>query len=216
MCGWPNTSEPALNLLSSLHHQPLLVVLRAEQPLELEPQLAHLAQLGVRHVELAWSPHPHWAEQVASLVGRFPTLHLGAASLCTAAALEAAVRSGLAYGVSPILDGALVEQARRHGLALVPGVMTPSEVHQARALGCPLVKLFPAVQLGTPYWRRLREPLGPLPGCIAAGGLGVADVEPWLAAGVDAVALGGSLASAADWEALAALVARLARHQRLH
>lgn len=216
MCGWPNTSESSLNLLASLHHQPLLVVLRAEQPIALEARLERLAQLGVRHVELAWTPHRHWVDQVSALASRFPALLLGAASLCSPAAVQQAAQAGLAYGVSPILDGALHQQACHQGLALVPGVMTPSEVHQARALGCPLVKLFPAVQLGLPYWRRLRQPLGPLPGCIAAGGLAVADVEPWLEAGVDAVALGGGLATEADWEALAALVARLAHHQRLH
>jgi 2-dehydro-3-deoxyphosphogluconate aldolase/(4S)-4-hydroxy-2-oxoglutarate aldolase len=56
------------------------------------------------------------------------------------------------------------------------------------------VKLFPAVSVGIDHWRRLREPLGtPLPFCIAAGGLGPADVASWLAAGVDAVALGSAL-----------------------
>jgi len=67
-------------------------------------------------------------------------------------------------------------------------------VHRARCWGSRMVKLFPAAPLGPQYWRRLRDPLGePMPFCIAAGGLGPGDVLPWLAAGVDAVALGSSL-----------------------
>jgi len=77
-------------------------------------------------------------------------------------------------------------------------VMSPTEVCQARALGCRLVKLFPAATVGPGYWRRLAAPLGEsLPFCIAAGGLGPADVMTWLEAGVDAVALGSSLTAAA-------------------
>jgi 2-dehydro-3-deoxyphosphogluconate aldolase/(4S)-4-hydroxy-2-oxoglutarate aldolase len=59
--------------------------------------------------------------------------------------------------------------------------------------GAAAVKLFPASALGPGYWRSLAGPLGPLPFCIAAGGLRADDVPAWLAAGVDAVALGNSL-----------------------
>jgi 2-dehydro-3-deoxyphosphogluconate aldolase/(4S)-4-hydroxy-2-oxoglutarate aldolase len=185
------------------------VVLRAEQPIQLLPQLERLDRLGLRQVELAWSAHPHWSAQAAELLRRFPRLHLGAASVCSPQALEAVRAAGLGYAVSPVLDQALLRAARASGLALVPGVFSPSEVHRARQLGCPLVKLFPAAALGPAFWPRLRGPLGGLPACIAAGGLGVADVEPWLAAGVDAVALGGRLDSPAAWAALADLVNRL-------
>jgi len=186
------------------------VVLRADQPLQLTPQLERLDGIGLRHVELAWTDHPQWCAQAAGLVRRFSRLRLGAASVCGLEALEATQAAGLGYAVSPVLDAELLQASRARGLALVPGVFSPGEVHRARRLGCPLVKLFPAASLGPGFWPRLRGPLGGLPACIAAGGLAVDDVEPWLAAGVDAVALGGRLDSPAAWEALALLVSRLA------
>ena len=64
--------------------------------------------------------------------------------------------------------------------------------------GCGLVKLFPAVQLGVGYTQSLQGPLGPLPKVIAAGGLGVDDLEPWLAAGHAAVALGRRVLGSKD------------------
>jgi len=207
----PSTSDPALTLLQALHRQPLLVVLRAEQPLQLSGRLAWLEQIGLRHVEVAWTPHPDWTAQVRELALLYPRLRLGAASVCTPAGVEDAARAGLAYVVSPVLDAVLLRRAQQLQLALVPGVMSPSEVHQARQLGCALVKLFPAASLGLPYWQRLRQPLGGLPACIAAGGLGVADVQPWLQAGVDAVALGGALESQGGQEQLAALVKGITR-----
>jgi 2-dehydro-3-deoxyphosphogluconate aldolase/(4S)-4-hydroxy-2-oxoglutarate aldolase len=151
--------------------------------------------MGLVHVEIAWRDQSGWSQACSELVRRFPGLRLGAASVCTAAAVAAAARAGLGYAVSPVLDPNLQLDAERHGLTLVPGVMTPSEVHTARRLGCRLVKLFPAATLGISYWARLREPLGDdLPFCIAAGGLAPQEVKPWLEGGVDAVTLGSRLA----------------------
>lgn len=227
MSKWLNTSELDVGLceaasleaglIDSLHHQPLLVVLRAYDPLELAEPLERLQSLGVQQVEIAWSGHPQWIPHCAGLRQRFPQLQLGAASVLDCAGLEAAAAAGLAYVVSPVLDRQLVDRARQLKLPLVPGVLSPTEVHQARLWGCSLVKLFPAVTLGKAYWQRLAGPLGGtarMPHCIAAGGLRPDDVEPWLEAGVDAVALGGALTHAAEWEALASLVARLRRPSR--
>ena len=104
------------------------------------------------------------------------------------AELEAAVSAGCPYVVSPILERALQRRAAAAG---------------ARVLS----SSFPAISLGLGYWQRLRDPLGgELPFAIAAGGLGPADVRPWLSAGVDAVALGSALL---DPEPLRTLIATL-------
>ncbi len=200
----------AEHLIRSLRGQPLLIVLRPAQPLEAAPTLERLQALGLRHVEIAWQPQPHWAEQMGELVRRFSDLELGAASVCEPQGVVDAAAAGCRYVVSPVLDRTLLEEAVRREIVLVPGVMTPSEVHRARRLGCAIVKLFPAVRVGIAHWRRLREPLGaPLPFCIAAGGLKLSDVRPWLAAGVDAVALGSGLGALEDgpWRELLAQLA---------
>ncbi|QNI71729.1 bifunctional 4-hydroxy-2-oxoglutarate aldolase/2-dehydro-3-deoxy-phosphogluconate aldolase [Cyanobium sp. NS01] len=195
--------------LDALRRQPLLVVLRAEQPRQLEPALAALDAMGLVHVEISWQPHPDWAIQCRALQQAHPRLRLGAASLCSPEAIRATAAAGLGYGVSPVLIPELWHEACRLDLALVPGVFTPTEVMQARQLGCPAVKLFPAASLGSHYWSRLRGPLGALPFCIAAGGLAPHDVRPWLQAGVDAVALGGSLDRSGAMAELKALISEL-------
>lgn len=154
---------------------------------------------------------------VRQLIGAFPQLHLGAASVRRKADLEAAVAAGLDYAVSPIGDCELFHHAMRLGITLVPGVFTPTELAQAIGWGAPLVKLFPARAVGPGYWHCLSGPLGPLPFCIAAGGLGADDVLPWLRAGVDAVALGSALfadrqPAPALQPGLASLVVNLQRH----
>ena len=192
--------------------------------------------MGLVHVELAVEASRAWSQGCLSLAAAFPALRLGAASVTAPEQLEAVAAGGLAYAVSPIFDPQLLQRARQLGLTLVPGVQSPTEVHQAQRLGCPIVKLFPARPLGPTYWASLAGPLGPLPFCIAAGGLACADVLPWLDQGVDAVALGGRLFPAAPAQGgepgpgaldhdpghpdpqLAGLVRQLAGrpHQRLH
>jgi len=156
-------------------------------------QLEQLHQAGLCHAELAVEASTGWVAMARELVASFPSLRLGAASVRSAAGLEAALAAGLTYAVSPILDPGLLAQARVAGITLVPGVFSPSEIVLAVQHGAVAVKLFPATALGPGYWRSLAAPLAPLPFCIAAGGISVADVPVWLAAGVDAVALGSSL-----------------------
>ena len=176
-----------------MQQAPILAVLRADDPAALIPTIAELAAVGISHVEIAWTASAAWLPGCRQLRSRFPALHLGAASIVQPEGLEQACSAGFTYAVSPILDRQLLQTADSLGMVLVPGVMSPSEVHQARGWGASIVKLFPARTLGPGYWASLRSPLGGLPFCIAAGGLGPEDVAAWLAAGVDAVALGQSL-----------------------
>lgn len=167
------------------------MVFRPKDPLRLAPLLERLQSLGLFHVEIACQPSRDWSRQCEELGRAFPALRLGGASIVNQEGLRAVLEAGLPYGVSPILERRLQQEASAAGFELVPGVMTPSEVWRARRWGAGVVKLFPAAPLGASYWSRLRDPLGgSLPFCIAAGGLGLEDVGPWLAAGVDAVAVG--------------------------
>lgn len=44
----------------------------------------------------------------------------------------------------------MVEAARSAGVPFVPGVATPSEIERGRALGCRVLKVFPASVVGGP------------------------------------------------------------------
>ena len=196
--------------MSGLRRLPLLAVLRPNSLEQARLQLSQLQQAGLSHVELAVQLTPEWRQMAAALVREFPDLQLGAASVRCSAGLAAACEAGLGYAVSPLLDPELLEQAAAASITLVPGVFSPTEIAAAVRWGAPAVKLYPAAALGANYWRSLAGPLHPLPFCIAAGGLAVADAEPWLAAGVNALALGSSLFSGDALDpALSSLVVKL-------
>lgn len=191
----PITSDPA-GLRQSLGASPLLAVLRPRSADQASRQIEALDTVGVRHVELSWSDGPDWSALVRHAIGHWPRIRFGAAGLRHADQLQVVADLGLRYAMSPIGCGAMVDVAASLGLTLVPGVFSPSEVERFRAVG--LVKLYPAATLQPQYWRQLRQPLHPLPFCIAAGGLRPQDAASWFAAGVQAVALGSSLFDDAD------------------
>ena len=181
------------NLTASLTRQPLLAVLRPRDPQRALAEVALLQSVGWRHIELAWTA-PWLPGLIPDLRERCPRVQLGAASVTTARQLDQVAAAGLSYAFMPIWQPELLLHARELGIMLAPSVFTPTEVYQARCHGCTMVKLFPATTLGVHYWSQLRAPLGPLPTCIAAGGLGPETALQWLQMGaVDAVALGQKL-----------------------
>ena len=73
---------------------------------------------------------------------------VGVGTLTQPEEFAAARDAGAVFGVSPGLTPALIAAARKSGLPLLPGVMTPSEVLAAREAGFRQLKLFPAVPAG--------------------------------------------------------------------
>ena len=198
-----STSDRQQWLMASLVRQPLIVVLRPKESDLLGPflqsllcqRIDQLVELGLHHLEIAWVDHPRWSALITAICLRHPSIQLGVASVTSQRGLQAVIDLDLPYAMSPLLDHGLVSMAQQHNCCLVPGVMTPTEIRQAVVLGCHVVKLFPAVVLGRDYYRQISAPLGDLPFMIAAGGLTVSDLDSWLSAGYDAIALGRGVLS---------------------
>ncbi len=205
-----NTSNISINnswliqqkaFIASLKAQPLILVLRPKQE-DLENKtstgslfslIEHLQSQGIQHIEIAWTPHPDWSLLVKKLQDRFRDISFGAASITNSFALKCVADLRLNYAMSPFWDINLQKQAQDLNQLLIPGVFSPTEIHQASSFGCRLVKLFPASTLGIKYLDRVKSPMNTLPFIIAAGGLRIASINPWLNAGYGAIAIGCGL-----------------------
>jgi 2-dehydro-3-deoxyphosphogluconate aldolase/(4S)-4-hydroxy-2-oxoglutarate aldolase len=88
------------------------------------------------------------AEVIRVMAKERPQLLVGAGTVLTPENLETAKSSGAAFAVAPGLNPAIVKQARQIGLPFVPGVATPTDIEAGLALGCKLLKFFPAEALG--------------------------------------------------------------------
>jgi Entner-Doudoroff aldolase len=103
-----------------------------------------------------------------------------------------AVRRGARFLVSPVVDEAVIEEARALGVAAIPGGSTPTELLRAHRAGAPLQKLFPG-PAGGPAW--VRACLGPLPflRIVPTSGVDESNAADYLAAGAYAVGFVTSL-----------------------
>lgn len=101
---------------------------------------------GVPSVEITFRSAA--AEEGIQILSKLPGLLVGAGTLRTVDQAKAARRAGARFLVSPALRADVVQYALAEGIAISPGVCTPTEVEQALDLGVKVLKFFPAEQFG--------------------------------------------------------------------
>ncbi|MCK9792876.1 bifunctional 4-hydroxy-2-oxoglutarate aldolase/2-dehydro-3-deoxy-phosphogluconate aldolase [Isoptericola sp. 4D.3] len=130
---------------------------------------------------------------------------VGAGTVTTVDQVDAVVDAGARYIVSPGLSTAVVRRAQEHGVPILPGVATPSEIMAALDLGVDVVKLFPASVVGGPA--AIKAFSAPFPGLrfVPTGGVGAGNLGDYLSL-APVLAVGGSwmvektLVTQGDWD----------------
>jgi 2-dehydro-3-deoxyphosphogluconate aldolase/(4S)-4-hydroxy-2-oxoglutarate aldolase len=174
----------------------LLAVVRGDSRTAALEVVAALIEGGVLGIEITFTTPE--AEQVMEDLRDEYGEHilLGAGTIEEPSQVEQAVAGGATFLVSPGCDPDLVSLMMETGLAVMPGVLTPTELMLARRLGAHVCKLFPGSAGGPSYLKALR---GPFPDAVLlpTGGVSEENVRDWFAAGAFAVGAGGALAPVA-------------------
>lgn len=182
-----------------------------DDPANAVPLARALLAGGVDAIELTFRT-PCAVEALRRIVGEVPEATVGAGTVLTPAQVKEAKEAGAAFAVAPGFNPDVVRAAADIGLPFAPGVMTPSEIEGAYALGCTrIMKFFPAsVMGGLAGLRTLSAPYKHLGiRYIPLGGLKASNTAEWLADPLVA-ACGGSwiapakLIGAGDWAAIEA------------
>lgn len=147
---------------------------------------------------------PGAAEVLGVLAGR-GDLVVGAGTVVTPAQVDAAHAAGATFVVSPGLSAAVVRRCQELGLAVLPGVCTPTEIIAALDLGLDTVKFFPAEASGGLATVKALAAAFPQVRFVPTGGITAASAPDYLAHPAVA-AVGGSwmvapdLLAAGDWD----------------
>ena len=137
---------------------------------------------------------------------------VGAGTVLTAAQVDQAVAAGASFVVSPGLSRAVVERCQEHGVLVLPGAITATEIQAALELGLTTVKFFPAgTSGGAPAIKALSAPFVGV-SFVPTGGVGPNNLGDYLSL-PSVVAVGGSwmvpntLVTAGDFAGIAQLTA---------
>ncbi len=206
----PTQSEVA----AALARAPIIAVVRHRDPEEAARQARAFVRGGLELIEVTFTV-PNATELVSELLGERPEgapWKVGMGTVTTRARAEAAVAAGAEFLVSPNVAPAVAEVARRHGLFLVLGALTATELVAAHELGADLLKVYPLPPVGGPsYLSVVRQPLGDLGPMLAGGGFGIDEIPAYRAAGATAFGIGAPLLGPDD----AATTANIRRALRL-
>jgi len=139
---------------------------------------------------------------IGSIAERFRgRVLVGAGTVLDGDSARACIEAGAAFIVSPGFDAHTVQAAHGRDVPVMPGALTPTEVIAAWKAGADMVKLFPCSAVGgAKYLRALRGPL-PQVKFLPTGGVSLATIDEYVAAGAAALGIGGELV---DTAALAA------------
>jgi 2-dehydro-3-deoxyphosphogluconate aldolase / (4S)-4-hydroxy-2-oxoglutarate aldolase len=129
---------------------------------------------------------------IEAVASRSSGLEVGAGTVLTIEAAQAAIDAGATFLVMPHIDPELVAWAAERRIPTLPGAATPTEILVAWRAGAAAVKVFPASSLGPAFLREVRGPLPDIP-LVPTGGVTADTAGAFISAGAIAVGLGSWL-----------------------
>lgn len=144
------------------------------------------------------------AEGIATLRREVPQMLVGAGTVLSTEQATAAIDAGAQFVVSPGSNGKIIDRVLAAGVAMIPGVATPTEIEAAMERGLSVVKFFPAEALGGVTM--LKALAGPYPQMkfVPTGGISASNMKDYLQQ-KNVLAVGGSWMIQPDLEAVQGL-----------
>ena len=159
---------------------------------------------------------PAALEAIRAIADEVEGADIGAGTVLTSAQLEACVKAGARFLVSPGCAPNLLDAAEDSPAPLLPGVATASEAMQIMERGYSYMKFFPAEQAGgAPYLKALSSPLADLRFC-PTGGVSLKNAADYLSL-PNVICVGGSWVAPkqavidGDWHAIENLAREAAK-----
>lgn len=125
----------------------IIPVIKLERVEEAVPLARSLLAGGIPVAEVTFRTSAA-AEGIAAIRREVPQMLVGAGTVLTTDQANAAIQAGAQFVVSPGSNGKIIDRVLSAGVAMIPGVATPSEIEAAMERGLNVLKFFPAEALG--------------------------------------------------------------------
>jgi len=125
----------------------IIATLTVDDPARAEPLAQALIEGGISAIELTLRTEKA-LEAMRVIARKFPAMIVGAGTVITPDQVKAVQDAGAIFAVAPGFNPMVVKAADDLGLPFAPGVMTPSDIEGAIALGCKILKFYHAEVIG--------------------------------------------------------------------
>jgi 2-dehydro-3-deoxyphosphogluconate aldolase/(4S)-4-hydroxy-2-oxoglutarate aldolase len=179
-----------MKTLNSLLSHKLMALVRMDSKEKGQELADLLVGAGIKVIEITLTTPG--AEKIIEKLAKNKELTLGAGTVRTVKDVKKAENAGAKFIVSPDTNEDVIKASKKLSLISMPGVATASELAIALDNGADILKLFPASTYGPSHLKALRDPF---PGNLwcPTGGITLASVDDWFAAGANLIGLGGPL-----------------------
>ena len=171
----------------------LIAILRGVLPERVIDVANLIYAAGFRVIEVPLnSPDPF--KSIAALCsGAKPDCWVGAGTVLNADDVRRTHAAGGRLIVAPNVDAAVIGEAIKLGMQVLPGIATATEAFTALRAGARQLKLFPATTYGPRHLTALRSVLPREAGLLPVGGVAAEHIPDWLNAGACGFGFGSEL-----------------------
>ena len=186
-----------MTLLERIETCGVIAAIRADSSERLIDVARALEAGGAEFIEVTMNT-PNALKTIEALADTMgDTVTVGVGTVLDPETARAAILAGAEYVVTPTLNRAVIEMARRYSKLIFPGAFTPTEILTAWEAGGDIVKVFPAGAVGPGY---LKDIHGPLPHIklMPVGGVSVDNCGEFIKMGASAVTAASCIAPKKD------------------
>ncbi|HOE12399.1 MAG TPA: bifunctional 4-hydroxy-2-oxoglutarate aldolase/2-dehydro-3-deoxy-phosphogluconate aldolase [bacterium] len=179
-------------VLDTIIESGVIAVIRADRSEELTEVADALVQGGLVALEVTMTT-PGAMDVIKAVAAEMGSkVIMGAGTVLDPETARAVILAGAEYIVTPTLNPATIEMAKRYGKVMISGAFTPTEILTAWECGSDIVKVFPATAVGPKY---LKDIKGPLPHIRLSptGGVDLSNAGEFIRCGACCIAVGGNL-----------------------
>ncbi|MCM2983421.1 bifunctional 2-keto-4-hydroxyglutarate aldolase/2-keto-3-deoxy-6-phosphogluconate aldolase [Niallia circulans] len=194
-----------IEVLAKMKEEKIVAVIRAqniEQGLHVSEAIR---QGGIKFLELTMTI-PGALDVIKKLADKYAgeDVIVGAGTVLDPETARLAILAGAKFIVGPNLSPEVITMCHRYRVAVMPGVMSPTEALTAIELGADVIKVFPGGAFGPSIVKDFKGPL-PQGNFMPSGGVTIENAAEWIKNGAYAIGTGSSLtkgAATGDYEAV--------------
>lgn len=191
-----NEDENRIQTAEKIGASQLVAIIRLAHQSEIPAVVQCLVTGGVTTLEIT-SNTPGFSEEIANARQKHPEVLIGAGTIINTKLAKEAIKAGAQFLVTPNTDKSVVKTAHKHGIPVLMGALTPTDIAKCIKYNADFIKVFPAGSLGINYFKDLQGPFSNVP-LMPVGGVNIENIEEWFEAGAVGVGVGNDLTQAAN------------------